>query len=223
METSNDTPVGRTEAERIFLAALGEKIGGMNLWLNRTSDGRPWLIVLGTMGPSHRLDFDGHQIKGGWSPESLDLNRQATEAGVCIGPPDGIVESSESPVELAKAAADWFNAREVDCRRAIDISRGLTDTLNCAVFLSSPGNIELVVAEGGATEFARSANECLGQFLTVLVESNGSIECLRPAVEELLRVLNTNAMQNREMLRSAADAVVAAFHTYAEGPSGQLS
>lgn len=106
----------RTEAERAFLRILIERIPDIQIWFHSYPDGRPWLIasIDFTEGKwirdTLRLDFDGGQILGGWSPAYLnwDGGVPATEAEIDISPPEGISLSGQPPEELAIAAAEWF-------------------------------------------------------------------------------------------------------------------
>lgn len=110
----------RTEAEAEFLAVLLLEQPGLDVWEHTTPEGQPWLIVSrdfsedGKIRDTLRLDFDGRAIRGGWSPAFLnwDDGVPAGEAGIDVGPPDGIDLQHGSPAELAEAAAAWFDRHD---------------------------------------------------------------------------------------------------------------
>jgi hypothetical protein len=56
------------------------------------------------------LDFDGREIKGGWSPAGLnwDDGVRAVDAEIEIESPDGVAFRADEPEELARVAGEWF-------------------------------------------------------------------------------------------------------------------
>ncbi|GMT97673.1 hypothetical protein KH5H1_17920 [Corallococcus caeni] len=120
MPISDLQDVARTDAEARFLEALLHLQPELDVWRHETAEGHPWLIVSmdfvegGSVRDTLRLDFDGRAIRGGWSPGLLnwDDGVPAQEAGVDVGPPDGIEIEQGAPAELAAVAASWF-ARHV--------------------------------------------------------------------------------------------------------------
>ncbi len=114
---NSELPVeARTREEEVFLRALLDQCGELDVWPHVTPDGRPWLIVSldfcegSTIVETLRLDFEGSAIHGGWSPACLnwDDGVSAADAGIDTSPPDGIALRHDDPSELARAAARWF-------------------------------------------------------------------------------------------------------------------
>lgn len=106
-----------TAAEAVFASSLDALVADLEFWLHE-DDAGPWLLVSrdflsgDVVCDALRLDYDGSGIVGGWSPWLLngDDGARAEQVGVDLRPPDGIDIRipGASPVELARAAAQWF-------------------------------------------------------------------------------------------------------------------
>ncbi|PRY22439.1 hypothetical protein CLV70_117143 [Pseudosporangium ferrugineum] len=60
-----------------------------------------------------RVDYDGAQLRGGWSPSCLnwDDGLRAAEALVDTSPPDGLsIDLAGDPRDAAAIASEWFQA-----------------------------------------------------------------------------------------------------------------
>ena len=120
----------RTAAEQEFLASLFGTRRGLDVWLHQDEDGTPWACVScdfavdGAIHGTLRLDFDGHQVLGGWSPANLnwDDGVRAAAAGVDVDGPDGLRVAG--PVaDLAAAAGAWFDRHRDEWAVARDAGR----------------------------------------------------------------------------------------------------
>jgi hypothetical protein len=116
---------GRTAVEDAFLTALLDGRPWLDVWLHEDDDGTPWVCVShdfsehGSIRDTLRLDFDGSEVLGGWSPASLnwDDGVRATAAAIDVDGPDGLRRTG--PVEqLADAAGAWFDGHRVARRAA---------------------------------------------------------------------------------------------------------
>ena len=67
--------------------------------------GPPGLAV-GTL----RLDYDGWDLRGGWSPAALnwDDGVRADDAQIDTGPPDGLSADCVISEEAVEIAVEWF-------------------------------------------------------------------------------------------------------------------
>jgi hypothetical protein len=103
--------------EARFFRELGKRVRGLDEWYHRDADGTPWMLVsytfvangglaVGTL----RLDYDGWDLRGGWSPSDLnwDDGVRAADAQVDTGPPDGLSVDCVTCEEAVEIAAEWF-------------------------------------------------------------------------------------------------------------------
>jgi hypothetical protein len=85
-------------------------------WYHQDADGALWIIVSydfvigNAVRATLRLDYDGHDLRGGWSPAYLnwDDGVRATDARIDLDPPDGLNIENVSRVSAAEIAAGWF-------------------------------------------------------------------------------------------------------------------
>jgi hypothetical protein len=105
-----------TEAETIFFALLSVQVPGLDDWYHQDDDGSPWMsvsrdfVVDNVVRKTLRLDYDGHSLRGGWSPAFLnwDDGVRAADADIDTSPPDGLTIDDVSVAEAAVTAAEWF-------------------------------------------------------------------------------------------------------------------
>jgi len=102
--------------EARFFRELSRRVRGLDEWYHQDADGTPWMLVSYTCGPvgvavgTLRLDYDGWDLRGGWSPSDLnwDDGVRATDAQVDTGPPDGLSVDCVTCEEAVEIAAEWF-------------------------------------------------------------------------------------------------------------------
>lgn len=108
-----------------FFEALSARVPDLQDWYHQDSDGSLWMCVSfdfiegSSIAATLRLDYDGHRLRGGWSPGFLnwDDGVRAEEAGVETSAPEGLAQDVESPEMAARLAALWFE-RMINPRRA---------------------------------------------------------------------------------------------------------
>jgi hypothetical protein len=110
-----------TEWERRFFDELSSRIPELQDWYHQDADGTPWMTVSydfiaagGGVAATLRLDYDGVELVGGWSPSFLnwDAGVRARVAEVDTTPPDGLVASMGTPEEAVGTALPWFEAHQ---------------------------------------------------------------------------------------------------------------
>jgi hypothetical protein len=114
MRASSPTP---DEAE--FLALLKERVPDIDDWYHQDPDGTPWMIVsydivvASAVRATLRVDFDGHSLRGCWSPAFLNWDDGIRAVGERFdtGPPYGFRADEVSVSEAADLAANWLLAR----------------------------------------------------------------------------------------------------------------
>jgi hypothetical protein len=107
-----------TATERIFFDELSALVPGLHDWYHDDPDGTPWTLIShdfmvgGGIRDTLRLDYDGKDLRGGWSPASLnwDSGVRAGDAQIDTTPPDGLSRDDVEPKEAAAIAAKWFAA-----------------------------------------------------------------------------------------------------------------
>jgi hypothetical protein len=108
-----------TPGEAEFLALLKERVSGVDDWYHEDADGTPWMIVsydfvvANAVRATLRVDFDGHSLRGCWSPAFLNWDDGVRAVGERFdtGPPDGLSAGEVSVREAADLAAAWLLAR----------------------------------------------------------------------------------------------------------------
>jgi hypothetical protein len=105
-----------TATERTFFDELSALVPGLHDWYHDDPDGTPWMLVShdfvvgGGIRDTLRVDYDGKDLRGGWSPASLnwDSGVRARDAEIDTTPPDGLSRDDVEPKEAAAIAAKWF-------------------------------------------------------------------------------------------------------------------
>jgi len=121
-----------TAEQASFFAELRARIPELMDWYRRDADGKPWMIVSydfmagDLVVATLRLDYDGRNLRGGWSPESVtpDDAARATDRGIDTGLPDGLCVDDVSPEAAAQIATGWFLAHIARRHRAGDDPEG---------------------------------------------------------------------------------------------------
>ena len=116
----DDAAVARNGTELSFLADLLRSRPHLMVWPHADADGTHWLCVSrdfvtgGAIEATLRVDFDGHGLRGGWSPACLnwDDGVRAKDAGIDTSPPAGLTVDTTDPVVAAEAAGRWFDEHE---------------------------------------------------------------------------------------------------------------
>lgn len=106
----------RTRDEEAFLSALLRDRPWLDVWLHEDEDGTPWACVSydfsrdGAVVKTLRLDFDGGEVLGGWSPAALnwDDGVRARAAGMDVHDADVLCQTGDA-TSLADAAGRWFD------------------------------------------------------------------------------------------------------------------
>ncbi|MEV4705970.1 hypothetical protein [Actinoplanes sp. NPDC049316] len=110
---------GPLEHERIFFRDMCRRVPELQDWYHQDPDGEPWMLVSydfvdgRAVRETLRVDYDGVQLRGGWSPSCLnwDDGVRAAEALIDTRPPEGLsVDSASDPAEAAAIASAWFEA-----------------------------------------------------------------------------------------------------------------
>ena len=105
------------EHEQVFFREMHRRIPELQDWYHQDPDGRPWVLVSydfvegNAVRETLRVDYDGTQLRGGWSPSCLnwDDGVRAAEALIDTGPPDGLsIDSAGDPEQAAAIASAWF-------------------------------------------------------------------------------------------------------------------
>jgi hypothetical protein len=107
------------EHEQIFFQEMQRRIPELQDWYHQDPDGSPWMLVFydfvegGAVRETLRVDYDGTQLQGGWSPSCLnwDDGVRATEALIDTEAPEGLsIGSASDPRAAAAIASAWFQA-----------------------------------------------------------------------------------------------------------------
>ncbi|BCJ52409.1 hypothetical protein Asp14428_38840 [Actinoplanes sp. NBRC 14428] len=107
------------EHEEMFLREMSQRVPDLQDWYHQDPDGEPWMLVSydfvkgGAVLETLRVDYDGAQLRGGWSPSCLnwDDGLRAAEALVDTSPPDGLsIDLAGDPRDAAAIASEWFQA-----------------------------------------------------------------------------------------------------------------
>jgi hypothetical protein len=105
--------------EEIFFREMQRRIPELQDWYHEDPDGGPWMLVSydflegSAVRETLRVDYDGTQLRGGWSPSCLnwDDGVRAAEALIDTGPPDGLsIDLASDPRQAAAIASAWFQA-----------------------------------------------------------------------------------------------------------------
>lgn len=105
-----------TAAERRFFEDLLVRLPELHDWYHEDPDGRPWMIVSHdfvvdrSIRATLRVDYDGRDLRGGWSPACLnwDDGVRAADASIDTNPPDGLSRDGVAPDVAAAIAGQWF-------------------------------------------------------------------------------------------------------------------
>ncbi|MGW7682465.1 hypothetical protein ACWGID_17115 [Kribbella sp. NPDC054772] len=105
-----------TDVERAFFEGLSARVPGLDEWYHEDSDGTPWMLVShdfvigNAVTDTLRVDYDGTNLRGGWSPACLnwDDGVRADDALIDTSPPDGLRLDDVAPGPAAAATARWF-------------------------------------------------------------------------------------------------------------------
>jgi hypothetical protein len=105
-----------TAEESRFFGELSTRIPVLMDWYYEDADGSLWMIISHDFVVSNvirdtlRLDYDGRNLRGGWSPAYLnwDDGVRAADAGIDTGPPDGLHVDNVSRESAVQIAAEWF-------------------------------------------------------------------------------------------------------------------
>jgi len=125
-----------TAEQASFFAEISACIPELMDWYRRDADGTPWMIVSydfmagDLVVATLRLDYDGRNLRGGWSPASVtpDDAARAADRGIDTGLPDGLCVDDVSPEAAAQIATGWFLAHIARWRRAGDDPDGFEPT-----------------------------------------------------------------------------------------------
>jgi hypothetical protein len=107
------------EHEQTFFREMHRRIPDLQDWYHQDPDGGPWMLVSydfaegGAVLSTLRVDYDGRQLRGGWSPSCLnwDDGVRAAEALINTEPPGGLsIDLATDPTEAAAVASAWFQA-----------------------------------------------------------------------------------------------------------------
>jgi hypothetical protein len=108
-----------TALERQFFGGLASHVPDLQDWYHQDPDGEPWMTVSydfiaprGGIAATLRLDYDGTEVVGGWSPAGLnwDDGVRARDARVDTTPPGGLAATARSPEEACAIALPWLQA-----------------------------------------------------------------------------------------------------------------
>jgi hypothetical protein len=106
-----------TAQEAAFFDELVRCVAGLLDWYHEDPDGTPWMVasydfVVGkAVRATLRVDYDGRNLRGGWSSACLngDDGVRADDALIDVAPPNGLRFDGIDPNAAAVAAAAWFN------------------------------------------------------------------------------------------------------------------
>ena len=105
-----------TASERAFFEELSAHMPGLQDWYHEDPDGTPWMLVShdsvvgGAVTATLRVDYDGTNLRGGWSPAYLnwDDGVRARDAQIDTTPPNGLRVDDVEPGRAAVVTARWF-------------------------------------------------------------------------------------------------------------------
>jgi hypothetical protein len=105
-----------TSDETRFLAPLKERVPGVDDWYHEDADGAPWMIVSydfvtdNVVRATLRVDYDGHSLRGCWSPAFLNWDDGVRAEGEHFdtGLPDGLIANDIGVRQAAELTATWL-------------------------------------------------------------------------------------------------------------------
>ncbi|MEU7755146.1 hypothetical protein AB0B57_24400 [Micromonospora sp. NPDC049101] len=106
-----------TADETAFFTELAKLVPDVQDWYHQDDDGTLWMIASydflrgNWIYQTLRLDYDGKNLRGGWSPACLnwDDGVRAADALINTAGPAGLRLDCVDPTTDADAAAAWFH------------------------------------------------------------------------------------------------------------------